>query len=130
RIVHVEQPGRALRAQPVRLARGRGRGQDLGGLADDWLVRAQLDDLVDRAVSARIPHRRPAHGDARAHDGRVAQLHGLAGHDLGAIHYGVDLEAEARLDDPIELLALVAHYGIRGERGEAATDREQRGHAR
>src|SRR5438270_769777 len=32
-------------------------------------------------------------------------------------------------DDPIELLALVAHDGIRGERGEPAADREQRGHA-
>ena len=56
-------------------------------------------------------------------------FNGLAGHDLGAIHHGVDLEAEARLDDPVELLALVAHDGIRGERGEPAADREQRGHA-
>ncbi len=80
-------------------------------------------------MRGRVAHRRPAHGDARAHDGGVAQLHGLAGHDLGAIRHGVDLEAQARLDDPIELLALVAHERIRGERGEPAADRKQRGHA-
>src|SRR5260370_473070 len=56
----------------------------------------------------------------------LAQLQGLAGHDLGAIHHAVDLEAEAHLDDSIELLALIAHDGIRGERSESAADREQR----
>jgi hypothetical protein len=57
----------------------------------------------------------------------MAQLHAFARHDLGAIRYGVDLEADARLDDPIELLALVTHQAIRGERGQPAADREQRG---
>jgi hypothetical protein len=60
----------------------------------------------------------------------VAQLHALARHDLRAICHGVDLEAEACLDDPIELRPLVAHDGILGQPGEPAADREQRGHGR
>jgi hypothetical protein len=60
----------------------------------------------------------------------VAELHALAGHHLGAIRHGVDLEAEARLDDPIELLALVADEGRRGKRGETAANGQQRMHAR
>lgn len=114
RIVHMEQADRALFAEPVGLARWRSRGQDLRRVTDGRTVRAELKHLRDRTPDARVAHRRPANRDTRSHDRRVAQLQGLAGHDLRVRYGRLDLEAETGLDDPLQLRAFVANERVLG----------------
>src|SRR5262245_56905703 len=56
----------------------------------------------------------------------MTELQRLAGHSLGAIDGGLDLETETGLNDPVELLSLVAYERIRGQSRQTAANHQQR----
>ena len=57
------------------------------------------------------------------------QWHRLTRHDFRLGHCRFHVKAQARLQDAIKLPVFLVDHGISGQRGEAAAQRQQRGHA-
>ena len=102
-IIHAERSWRAFFAQPVGLGQRRAGGQWLHRIQPSRLVRTQFHRVGDSIPGDRISHAQPADRNAGTHNGSMVHLQRFARHDFGLGNHRLHFQAQAGLQDAIEL---------------------------